>query len=183
MPRAQAVHPDPTQAVSIPLPLSAPLHSQVPGQLQQRRLTRIVHGADQPFIRDAAGHAGDDDHGAVAAAGVPLEHGAGGAGTRHEDAAVVDVHHVAHLLDGVVDGRLELLHARRRDDAVQPLVLIRDGAHHPVQRRRVAHVDTRVRQAAAEGARDARAGVVEVGDGLLEAVEAVDCWAGDTDAG
>lgn len=156
-------------------PCTTPLHSQVPCQLQQGSFARVVHGTNKSLVRNTAAHARDNHHRAIPHARVPLEHGAGGRRAGHEDAGIVDVHHLAHLVEGVVDSGLEVLDAGGGDHAVQPLVRVGDGANDVIEGPGIAHVDARVVQRAAELLRDARAGFVEVRGGLLEAVEAVDC--------
>ena len=138
MSRAQTVDPNPTRAV---LPQGSPLHGEVPRQLDQGRLGRVVHGAEEALVGDGAGHARDEADAAVA---LVLEHlacrGRGG----HENGRVVDLHHAAGVLDRVLEGGRDLLDGRGGDGAVEAPVLARNLVNDGLEIGCVGHIDLAV---------------------------------------
>lgn len=150
----------------------APLHGEVARELDDGGLGRVVRGRQQALVGDEAGHAGDE---ADAAARAEAEHLARDRARRHEDARVVDRHHVRGVLGRVLGRRRDLLDPRRRDGAVEALVLVRDRGDQLVQVPRVLDVLLPVVQRPAPFRHHARQGAVPLLVGLLGAVQAVYC--------
>ena len=152
-------------------PMTPPLHRQRARELDDRRLGRVVDGRRHALVGDEAAHAGDEQDGALL---LVVEHLAGGGGGGVEDAVVVDLH---DFLEGdlrVLERALQVVDAGGGDEAVEALVAAGDVAEERVHFCVVADVDLVVLEVAAVFALGVLFGGVEVGVGLVEAVQAVD---------
>ena len=164
---ADAVDADATGAVGAD---GSPLHREAARELDDGGLGRVVHGREQPFIRDQPAHA--RDHADAAVALVP-EHLLRRRLRRHHHPRVVDRHHLRRVLVAVLHRRRQLLDPCRRDQPVQPLVPVRDLRDRLVQVLRVLDILLDVVQRPAPPVRPAQRLVVVI-VGSFFAVKTVD---------
>ena len=158
MSRAKAVHTN---------TMTAPLHSQRAGKLDNSSLGGIVHGRGHTFVSNKPAHGRNEQDRAFL---LEIEHLAGCCGRRVEHAIVVDAHYLVERLLGVFQCGLEVIDARGGDEAVQALFLRGDRCEGVVDFGVVANVDFDVLQGGAVFCFCLFFGLKEVRVGCLEAV-------------